>query len=133
MPTNDVDPSGRANRPGEPFGANAAALPERSPLSHAVPSWVKEGAVFFVTICAENRASRPLLNNDIAARLIESVAFLHDRGVWFARLFLVMPDHVHGLISFPQGTAMSARVAAWKGYTSKTYGVRWQDRFLIIA
>ena len=124
-----VGENGRANRPGEPLGANAAALPERRPLTHAVPTWVNDGAIFFITICAENRASRPLLRNDIAARLIESVTFLHDRGNWFARLFLVMPDHVHGLISFPPGTAMDDRVASWKGYTSKTFGVRWQERF----
>ncbi|MFA6288515.1 MAG: transposase [Opitutaceae bacterium] len=127
--TDDRHLSGRANRPGEPLGANAVSFPERRPLSHEVPSWVKDGTVFFITICAENRASRPLLNNDIAAHLIESVAFLHDRGVWFARLFLVMPDHVHGLISFPPGTAMGSRVASWKGYTSKTFGMRWQERF----
>jgi REP element-mobilizing transposase RayT len=103
--------------------------PERKPLAHAVPGWVKDGAVFFITVCAEDRASRPLLHDDLASRLIKSVAFLHDRGDWFARLFLVMPDHVHGLISFPPGTAMSTRVTAWKGYTAKTFRVQWQNRF----
>ena len=38
-----------------------------------------------------------------------------------------MPDH--GLISFPAETALASRVAAWKGYAAKTFGVKWQDRF----
>lgn len=101
----------------------------RKVLGHSGPSWVSTTSIFFVTICVNDRRDAPLLQMDRAARLIASVKFLHDRGDWFARLFLIMPDHVHGLIAFPSTGSLAHRVAAWKGYTHKTIGIEWQERF----
>ncbi|MDF9826965.1 putative transposase [Ereboglobus sp. PH5-10] len=105
------------------------ALPQRKPLGHEIPSWVRDGEIYFITICAENRAARPLIQGTIAHNLLESVAYLNDHDQWFARLFLVMPDHVHGLISFRADNSMPRRITAWKSFTTKQFGVKWQDRF----
>ena len=104
-------------------------LPQRQVLGHEVPPWVSCGATYFITVCAENRARQPLVQKNAATLLIESVKFLHDHGDWFVRLFLVMPDHVHGLFSFPADTSIAQRIAAWKGYTHKKCGIDWQERF----
>ncbi|MEI6862132.1 MAG: transposase [Verrucomicrobiota bacterium] len=85
--------------------------------------------MFFIAINAAKRGGTPLLAGHTAAGLIASVRHLHDRGDWFARLFVVMPDHVHGLISFPSDQALAQRIAAWKGYTAKSLRVEWQQRF----
>jgi REP element-mobilizing transposase RayT len=131
---------GRANRPGEPSGVldrvvSPEAIPaiieltDRKPLGHRVPGWVKPESLFFVTICAAKRNGAPLLAAGRGARLIASVLHVHEAGAWFARLFLVMPDHVHGIFAFPMENTMAKRVAAWKSYTAKTLGIEWQERF----
>ena len=114
---------GRANRPGEPRFA------VRKPLRHDVPSWVKLGSLYFITVCCADRTGQPLLQGSTAAKLTDSARHLHQIGRWYAQLFLVMPDHVHGLVAVPPQTTLGAQVAAWKGYTRKAHGVRWQERF----
>src|SRR5690606_15257741 len=104
-------------------------LAKRKGLGHSVPAWVASGATFFVTVCAKHREARPLVQGHTAAKLIETVKFLHERGDWFARLFLIMPDHVHGLIAIPPTTSLVQRMSSWKGYTHKKCGVEWQERF----
>ena len=124
-PVQSSPDEGRARPPAEP----RPALPTRKVLGHEVPSWVESGSTYFITICVTQREARSLLVPDVANALIQSVAFLHHRGDWFARLFLVMPDHVHGLFSFPPNVIMARRVAAWKGYTAKSCHIDWQARF----
>ena len=41
-------------------------------------------------------------------------------------LFLIMPDHLHMLASFPNGRVKET-CGAWKGYLRKTLGVRFQS------
>ena len=112
-----------------PHDLEQRILPARKVIGHEVPAWVSQGSTYFIAVCANNRAARSLMQSNAATLLIESVKFLHRRGDWFARLFLVMPDHVHGLFSFPADTSLAHRIAAWKGYTRKTYGIDWQERF----
>ncbi len=115
-------PKGRANRPGEP-------IPIRKPMGHAIPPWVKAGEIYFITICAQNRLSKPLLKHEIARKLIQSAVHLHKVGKWYLRLCLVMPDHVHMLVSFPVRNSIHTQISAWKSYTAKKFAVKWQDRF----
>lgn len=114
---------GRANRPGEP------QQPIRKPLGHEAPQWVKSGDIYFVTICAQNRHTKPLVKGKIAKQLIDSAAHLHKLGKWYLRLFLMIPDHVHALISFPAENSLQTQVSAWKSYTAKKFAVKWKDRF----
>ena len=114
---------GRANRPGEP------PKPVRRSLGHSVPSWVNAAACYFVTICTKERKTRPLMKDSLPVGLIASVAHLHQIGRWYAHLFLIMPDHIHGLISTPATVSMSVQVSSWKGFMAKKPGVIWQERF----
>ena len=132
-----AEPPGSPTHPSEAFLTPGLAgtprptfeLPQRKPLGHITPAWVKAGAVFFITINAATRGGSPLLAGPTPKGLIASVRYIHESGDWFARLFLVMPDHVHGLISFPADQALAQRIAAWKGSTAKMLGVKWQQRF----
>jgi len=142
--TEDHSSEGRARPPGEPGlnppretenaanhkpGSPGTVRPTRKPLGHEVPAWVADGSPFFITICAAVRGANVFAVKPIAEQLLESVRFLHERGDWYARIFLIIPDHVHGLISVPSDTSMSQRIKFWKGYTARTFGVAWQDRF----
>ena len=119
---------GRANRPGEPFDVTRTH-PERKYLGHRVPGWVKPDSLFFITVCAATRIGQPLLTADRGPHLLDSVKHLHDSGAWYARLFVIMPDHVHGIVAFPPDTTVTKRISSWKGYTAKALGIEWQDRF----
>jgi REP element-mobilizing transposase RayT len=90
---------------------------------------VADGACFFVTVCAKTRGGDELIRDGRGRAILDAVKYLNGRQSWFARLFLIMPDHVHGLISFPSETGMQKRTASWKGYLAKSTGIEWQDRF----
>ena len=41
-----------------------------------------------------------------------------------------MPDHVHGLISFPpSGKPLRVVISKWKEWTAKELGIEWQRDF----
>jgi len=42
---------------------------------------------------------------------------------------LLMPDHLHALISFPQDRVMKSVIAKWKEIVAKRAGVSWQRDF----
>jgi REP element-mobilizing transposase RayT len=104
-------------------------LPKRKVLPHETPVWVKPGELFFITICCQQRGENQLCRTELARALIESVCFRQERGDWFVRLFLLMPDHLHALISFPRESSMKAVVAKWKEYSKRHLGIVWQRGF----
>jgi len=50
-------------------------------------------------------------------------------GEWYAHLFLLMPDHAHGFISFPNDANMRQVVSEWKESAARRAGVHWQRDF----
>jgi putative transposase len=103
--------------------------PQRKRLPHEVPGWVADGAVFFITINCRRRGEAWLLEQDRARRLWENVCKLMDKGQWWVRLFLVMPDHVHFMASFAREPGLRAVISAWKRWTARTMGIEWQRDF----
>ena len=78
-----------------------SALPKRKFLFHDVPDWVSDGATFFITINSVPRGQNQLAIPAVAEALVESLVVRIEKGQWWPRLMLFMPDHVHGLICFP--------------------------------
>ena len=105
--------------------------PNRHSLPHDTPlGLASEDATFFITICAAARGSDDLLRDGPAAALLEAVRHRHENGVWRCRVFVVMPDHVHGLIRFPlPERPMKREIADFKKFTARTLGIRWQRDF----
>ena len=104
-------------------------LPKRKILSHERPAWINEGAIFFVTVCCEHRGENQLCHETVAKKLFETVVFRQDRHEWYAHLMLLMPDHVHGLISFPTDQGIRKVVSEWKESAARRTGVCWQRDF----
>ena len=104
-------------------------LSKRKTLPHTPPPWVDSGAIFFITICCSPREVNQLCHPDTARHIFDTVAFRHENQIWHARLFLLMPDHVHALLSFPPEKPMARVVAQWKEYAAKECGIRWQRDF----
>jgi REP element-mobilizing transposase RayT len=107
------------------------SYPRRKTLPHDTPLGIPaESATFFITICASVRGSDDLLRGNRATGLVDSVKHRHANGSWWCRVFVVMPDHVHGLIRFPAlGHPMEKTVAEFKRYTARTLGITWQKDF----
>lgn len=112
---------GRPDRHGPAF--------RRKRLYHAIPPWVESGALFFVTMCSLPRGENQLCRPEKAQGLLDSVRFYHEHERWFARLFLLMPDHVHALLAIPAGEHMDEVVRNWKRYTARQFSIHWERSF----
>jgi REP element-mobilizing transposase RayT len=104
---------------------------ERKHLPHDVPLWVDpQKEVYFLTVNCRQRGRQQLTLPAIAPALLEAVAFRQQQHLWFAHLFLVMPDHVHGLVSFPPSKrTLQGVVSDWKRWTARQLRIAWQDDF----
>jgi REP element-mobilizing transposase RayT len=104
-------------------------LPKRQKLPHEVPAWVEQGAAFFITVCCERREKNQLCYPVVSSKLFETIRHRHSIEHWWARLFLLMPDHCHALISFSPEIEMRKSISDWKRYTSRKFGIDWQRDF----
>jgi putative transposase len=104
-------------------------MKKKRKLYHVVPSWVQPGAIFHIRIRCDP-ANEPVLTESVLARsVLRSAAYYNQCHNWYARLFLLMPDHIHPLISFPPFKKMSEVVGAWKSYSNRENGVLWQGNY----
>jgi REP element-mobilizing transposase RayT len=106
-----------------------APPPRRKFLPHGTPPWVEANSIFFVTVCCTPRGENQLCHRHAADVIFETVAFRQSRGDWFVHLFVLMPDHLHGLISFPRDVAMRRIISNWKEIVAKKTSVCWQRDF----
>ena len=61
---------------------------------------------------------------------MESVIRRHQTGIWFARVFVIMPDHVHGLFRFPNPQyPLRKAILDFKRWTARQGKFQWQCDF----
>ncbi|HJT82238.1 MAG TPA: transposase [Chthoniobacterales bacterium] len=102
----------------------------QSKLHHEIPHWVDEGALFHIRIRLNlTKQQRTLTDPSLANKLLESADFYETQQRWQIALFLLMPDHVHALLSFGRDKAMSVTVGDWKHFHSHTNHVIWQEGY----
>jgi putative transposase len=103
----------------------------RRTLPHELPRWVDPAReIWFLTICCKRRIEAQLTLPQNASEILQTVIHRHERGLWYAHLFLLMPDHAHGIFSFPQdGDAMEKIVEDWKRWVARTTDVKWHRGF----
>ena len=105
------------------------SLPSRKSLPHGTPIWVKPGSLFFITLCCAPRGTNQLCNPAVSAAIFDTIKHRHNIGEWFARLVLLMPDHLHALVAFPAEREMEKVIRLWKGFLARQQGIRWQRDF----
>jgi len=71
----------------------------------------------------------PLTTPELAADLIQAAKRYHESGKWWCELFMLMPDHMHALLSFPKKMGMAMTIRNWKRGTARIQKVKWQDNF----
>jgi len=97
----------------------------RKQLPHDVPLWVDPSkACYFITICCARREINQLAHQQVAGDLFETIKHRNAKGIWYAHLALVMPDHVHLLLWFPEiEKRVQTIVSKWKEWTAKTLNI----------
>jgi putative transposase len=105
--------------------------PIRKRLAHDVPLWIdpsKES--YFITVCYKQRGKNQLANPDAGHAVLETIKHRNVNGIWYAHLALLMPDHVHLIVAFPQTEKrMQTIVSKWKERTAKSFQIEWQRDF----
>ena len=99
-----------------------------SKLFHKTPSWVPDTAIFHVRIRIQP-GSTALTEPTCAAGLLDSVERYAESGKWSCYLMLLMPDHLHALLSFGREVGMSETLRNWKRGQARILGIRWQDGY----
>ena len=99
-------------------------------LHHELPGWVESGAVFHIRI-AINHERQPvaLTTPPIAQSIFDSVQMYEEQLRWHIRICLLMPDHLHALVSFAPEKTMSSVVGDWKRFHARANHVIWQEGF----
>jgi len=103
----------------------------RTRLPHDTPLWVDPSKTYyFITICCRQRGRNRLTHPIVANNIFETIKHRNGEGIWYAHLALLMPDHVHLLLSFPDTEKrMRIIVSKWKEWTAKTLKIEWQRDF----
>ena len=110
-------------------------VPQRKTLPHAVPLWVNPHAeVYFISINCRERFTNQLALPDVSMLLFETVQHRQEKFLWWPHIFLLMPDHLHALISFPpSGQPLQSVVSQWKEWSAKQTGIGCNATSLNIA
>ncbi|HUJ11909.1 MAG TPA: competence/damage-inducible protein A [Verrucomicrobiae bacterium] len=128
LPSNQLSNQSVASSVGR--AGPSAPLPQRRILNHDIPSWLRpEDAVFFLTVCCQPRKHNQLCKPEIAPAVFESIDVRQRSSDWWMHLALLMPDHLHALVSFPQDKEMRKVITEWKKYLARKLGIRWQRDF----
>ncbi|MFC1497154.1 transposase [Verrucomicrobiota bacterium] len=103
----------------------------RKQLPHSIPHWVDtDNAVFFITVCCEQKGENVLCNQKNANAIWESIETRIKQDLWHPHLVLLMPDHLHMLVVFNLHLkSMSKIMASWKSWCRKKTGINWQRSF----
>jgi putative transposase len=105
--------------------------PSRKRLPHDVPLWIDPSkAHYFITVGCRQRGENQLANNHLVEQLFETIKHRNTAGIWYVHLAMIMPDHVHLLISFPDTEKrVQTVISKWKEWTAKTLAIDWQRDF----
>jgi putative transposase len=103
-------------------------FPQR--LHHKVPDWVEDGALFHLRIALDrNVMQRTLIDPPLGTALLEGAKLYESINRWHIKIFLLMPDHLHTILSFPESESMGGIVGDWKRFYKCNHAVEWQEDF----
>ncbi len=89
------------------------------------------GSNYFLTCCLK-RPHTGLAKPDVAPSVLTQMRELETRGHWHIRTAVLMPDHVHMLITLGERCSLPEAVRSFKGPLARllrTHGLRWQDGY----
>jgi REP element-mobilizing transposase RayT len=103
---------------------------ERSRLPHDVPNWIDATQeAFFITVNCQPRGKNQLAIRHVWDAILQTLEYRENRGDWKWLLILAMPDHLHGIVTFPQRYFLQKSMADWKRWLAAKHAISWQDGF----
>ena len=124
-PPMTLDPNaGRGGCPQPPPSTRA----NRKSIDHRPPPAFRK-SWFFLTICCEPRGLNQLCQPATSTAVLTDAVYYHHQLRWSLHILLLMPDHLHLIVSFPKNESMSAVVRDWKRLTAKRAGIQWQRNY----
>jgi REP-associated tyrosine transposase len=103
--------------------------PVRKKPPHTIPQRVVEGSWFFITIKWVAPGKNQLCRAETGDAVLAAMKFNHDEFIWHRRLCLLMPDHLHAILSFPREPGMETAIKNWKKFVAGKHSVNWQRDF----
>ncbi len=88
-----------------------------------------EAEVYMITICTKPRGINQLAIPSVWDAIQQSFDSRQQQELLECKLALVMPDHLHALISFPGYSGMKAAIRSFKSWLAKSQAIRWQRDF----
>jgi putative transposase len=86
--------------------------------------------LFHIRIALDRKVEqRALTDPTLGQVVLDSVRFYETKQRWHVTLLLLMPDHLHGLLSFPRDESMSGVIGDWKRFHAHKNGVTWQEGY----
>jgi putative transposase len=98
-------------------------------LHHEVPPWVKEGSRFHIRLRVDRNNGVLLTSAEVGPVILSAVRHYQKMGNWHCDLAVLMPDHLHALLSFPNDTRMSVTISQWKRFLTRQLGIDWQSNY----
>ena len=102
---------------------------QRKRLDHMPHFAGRFGAIYFITICCQQRGINQLCDETTARVLFDTARIYHERARWNLDLLLLMPDHLHALIGIDGRDSLSQLIRDYKRITTKLARVEWQRNF----
>jgi len=86
--------------------------------------------LFHIRIRLEReKEQRTLTHPALGQAILDSAKFYEAKMRWHITLFLLMPDHVHALLSFPRDKSMSEVIRNWKRFHTRVNHAIWQEGY----
>ncbi|MEO8617235.1 MAG: hypothetical protein ABI600_19005 [Luteolibacter sp.] len=102
----------------------------RSHLPQDLPHWINPAQeAFFITINCRPRGRNQLAKAEVWHEILESIQFREERGEWNWRLVLAMPDHLHGIVTWPNHFDPRKSMSTWKRWLAGKLKTQWQDGY----
>lgn len=131
-------PVGQAFQPAIKYGTlkplRRAELSFVQKYKRRLPHWEKAGSTYFVTFRVKKTLGKPLIKNPILADVVEEALWFGYGDRYILEAYVIMPDHVHLLLTPLFDWDLSKILQGIKGYTSKNInkllnrkGSFWQD------
>ncbi len=112
------------------FSLNDELFPIREKTSHAIPNWIRlDESLYFITISCREREINQLCMPDISKGIFSALEFYAQTQMLFPKLVLLMPDHLHGVFSFPARGGVKKPISTLKKYLARNYPIRFQNGF----
>ena len=110
------------------FHMNPILYPRRRHLNHFTP-WGVEYPEFFITLCCASKGLNQLCCEGVGEAVLNAARHYHVIGRWHCELMVLMPDHLHALVTPGRKTSLKDVVRSFKSWTAKICHVSWQAGF----